>query len=390
MVEQGRTISFQLSTGGVDKLSNVSETEVGHFVQTLNPAPYVPFYAQPKVALYSLSFANTFTNIDSIFKNQTLDYWWYNLASGAWVNVPVTIPAGNYNRTDIEIAIATQLKTNPALWTHLDAAAKDVEVLPTGGAALVKCAGVADAGVADQWFPAADNPPLTFLELQSLVATTPVKIDVDKRYIKPVTIRHNPQTNRIELILLGNAEIREGSTLATVTLGLDASQMASATDHWTQVKGKSTGTEVKMPDGSLSMVNGAHGDATKQKAAEIDNVRQLGVHLPSLIASSYDRNGEEKGAQVASVPIRAAPGDSEAWEVSSPLWMPCPVAGSYIENIEWFITNERGQKVDCQGGHIEATVVLMWGNPTGKDAPPSSLAARTDITRVVQPWARMR
>jgi hypothetical protein len=42
-------------------ISNVSETEVGHFVQTLNPAPYVPFYAQPKVALYSLSFANTFT-----------------------------------------------------------------------------------------------------------------------------------------------------------------------------------------------------------------------------------------------------------------------------------------------------------------------------------------
>ena len=77
-------------------------------------------------------------------------------------------------------------------------------------------------------------------------------------------------TNRIEIILLGNAEIREGSTLATVTLGLDASQMASATDHWTQVKGKSTGTQVKMPDGSLSMVNGSHGDATKQKAAEID------------------------------------------------------------------------------------------------------------------------
>ena len=37
MAEQGRTISFQLSTGGVDKLSNVSETEVGHFVQQLNP-----------------------------------------------------------------------------------------------------------------------------------------------------------------------------------------------------------------------------------------------------------------------------------------------------------------------------------------------------------------
>ena len=78
--------------------------------------------------------------------------------------------------------------------------------------------------------------------------------------------------------MLGSAELRGGSTLATITLGLDASQMASATDHWTQVKGKFAGTQVKMPDGSLSMVNGAHGDATKQKAAEIDNVRQLCSH----------------------------------------------------------------------------------------------------------------
>ena len=34
--------------------------------------------------------------------------------------------------------------------------------------------------------------------------------------------------------------------------------------------------------------------------------------LPSLVQSSYDRNDEEKGAQVASVPIRALPGNSRA------------------------------------------------------------------------------
>ena len=68
----------------------------------------------------------------------------------------------------------------------------------------------------------------------------------------------------------------------------------------------------------LPPVNGQYGDASKQKAAEIDNVRSLGFHLPSLVQSSYDRNGEEKGAQVASVPIRALPGNSEAWEVQSP------------------------------------------------------------------------
>ena len=44
MVEQGRTISFQLSTGGVDKLSNVSETEVGHlFRPAVEPGTIRPF-----------------------------------------------------------------------------------------------------------------------------------------------------------------------------------------------------------------------------------------------------------------------------------------------------------------------------------------------------------
>ena len=53
MAEQGRTISFQLSTGNVDQLSNVSQTEKGHFVQ-VKPASDMPFYAEPKVALYAV------------------------------------------------------------------------------------------------------------------------------------------------------------------------------------------------------------------------------------------------------------------------------------------------------------------------------------------------
>ena len=69
MAEQGRTISFQLSTGNVDQLSNVSQTEKGHFVQVLNPPAYIPFYAEPKVALYALSFANTFANVETAFEN---------------------------------------------------------------------------------------------------------------------------------------------------------------------------------------------------------------------------------------------------------------------------------------------------------------------------------
>ena len=78
MAEQGRTISFQLSTGNVDQLSNVSQTQKGHFVQVLNPPAYVPFYAEPKVALYALSFTNTFANVETAFGNDDIIFQYYD------------------------------------------------------------------------------------------------------------------------------------------------------------------------------------------------------------------------------------------------------------------------------------------------------------------------
>jgi hypothetical protein len=129
---------------------------------------------------------------------------------------------------------------------------------------------------------------------------------------------------------------------------------------------------------------------TANRAALIDNVRQISVHLPGLAAGSYDRNGELNGAQVASVPIRAAPGDSEAYEVSNPLWMPCTIAGSYVDSIEWYVTNEVGKRIDNQDGHMEATIVLQWPAPTGEAAPPSSFSAKTDLSRITQAWSGLR
>ena len=89
-LQSGRTISFQLSTSNTDKLANVNQLGDGHYVQKLNPPVPVPFYASPKVALWSLSFSNTFANVDhETFANDDKFLW----QVGA--NAPVTLTISN-------------------------------------------------------------------------------------------------------------------------------------------------------------------------------------------------------------------------------------------------------------------------------------------------------
>eukprot|EP01048_Picozoa_sp_COSAG05_P005242 COSAG05_NODE_306_length_11691_cov_14.764665_1_plen_287_part_10 len=237
--QSGRTISFQLSTSNTDKLANVSRLGDGHYVQKLNPPVPVPFYASPKVALWSLSFSNTFANVDhENFANDKL-LW----QVGANAPVTLTIPKGNYRMSDLEIAIAQQLRdTQAAIWTQLnrdaqaiksrakDSTTWDLDSVPHA------IAGVADPAVASQWSDvgADGTAPLTFLELQQLARNPKTLIDLMspiKRYVKPVTLRHNPQTNRIECILLGNSSFAKASTLATEMLGFDEGQLADGANN---------------------------------------------------------------------------------------------------------------------------------------------------------------
>ena len=62
-------------------------------------------------------------------------------------------------------------------------------------------------------------------------------------------------------------------------------------------------------------------------------------------------------------------------------------SASYIEAINWYLTNEDGILLDMQGGRFEATIVISWPAAKGDDPPPSSFAARTNLSQVLQPWA---
>ena len=67
--------------------------------------------------------------------------------------------------------------------------------------------------------------------------------------------------------------------------------------------------------------------------------------------------------------------------------MPVDAAGSYIESISFFLTNEDGKELDLQGGRVEMMLALSWPSVKGEQPPPSSFAARTDIATLLQPWA---
>lgn len=393
---QGKTFSFQLSTHGVDKLSRVSQTENGHYIQQLDPPVYIPFNAEPKLALYDLSFANSFANIDPIFKNQTVE-WYQSTSETPWEDdqhMSIVVPKGNYNLSDIEIQIAKELLkthdgTEETIWGRMDTAAKGFMVPPDNNTP----AGVASPNIPEQFSDQSLTPPLTFLELQELLSGNS-KVPVKDRFIKPITLRHNPQTNRIEIILLGHSEIRTGSTLLTVTLGYDESQLATATEHWEQIP-VDVGVDKSGVENTADIISYSNGNfggtaaKDKQSAANIDNTRAINFHLPGLVGGSYDTNGALGNGRVATVPITVKPGESETWQVSAPLFMPCDVAGAYINEVEYFITNENNHKIDDQGGRISATVVLSWPAPAEGSAPPSSLQGRTDLESIRQPWANM-
>eukprot|EP01047_Picozoa_sp_COSAG01_P105288 COSAG01_NODE_34515_length_546_cov_1.127517_1_plen_151_part_01 len=151
------------------------------------------------------------------------------------------------------------------------------------------------------------------------------------------------------MIILAGGEFRKGSTLAIKVLGFDDSQLATdavgPAVHWQSMAVH--GTDPANPAGALSFDRGWDGKAgsrstfqkdkrEKQKPQRLDSSRVINFHLPGLVSGSYNRNGSEGRGRVATVPITVPPGAVEQWQVSTPLYMPCDVAGSYVNSNVWY------------------------------------------------------
>jgi hypothetical protein len=417
MASQGRTIVLQLSSKKTKDESNLRETEPGQFSLTLNPQIRVPFYANPKVALYNLSFTNSFKNVSRIeLKNATLRVLARDLTglsagppdgSGGYITtvaappnnpLEIIIPDGNYTLSEIEIEIAKQMVVGDigttGTWAHYLQAVSWGMFFEGPGPE-----GVASPDVPEHWGGAgivSTEQSFTFSELSMLLDAAKIKqfpaAGSQARYYKPLTLRHNPNTHRIEAIQMGYVEWLQDSTLPQQLFGFEDSQLGTGnsvavTPTWTFNPGISIGTgnnKLLMDANIMSVVQVA------KDAPKLQNVRAVGFHLPSLVSSSYDRNGDEFGAQIANVPLLVPPGAAQSWEANAPLFVPINAAGSVIDRIDFFITNEDGRLLDNQGSRFEATIAISWGAVQGQAPPPSSFAARTNIQGLLQPWSDPR
>ena len=113
-----------------------------------------------------------------------------NAADTDYEHFTVKLDKGNYNMSDLEIAIAKKFKSINDLWQAMNIAALGTKAKPNGdtGTAIAHAQGVADPAVASQWMDTATNPPLTFLELQELVGP--------KVVYAPCDTTHRPTASR--------------------------------------------------------------------------------------------------------------------------------------------------------------------------------------------------
>ena len=87
--------------------------------------------------------------------------------------------------------------------------------------------------------------------------------------------------------------------------------------------------------------------------------------VPTLVVPSYDRTGRLQGNQLAQVPIPDGL-PQNGYISSAPVAdysVPCSIYGSELTELEWYMTNESGDRVDEQKANCSITLTIGWDDP---------------------------
>ena len=79
-----------------------------------------------------------------------------------------------------------------------------------------------------------------------------------------------------------------------------------------------------------------------------------------LETGTYGTGGLLGGSQLALIPITAKIGETQNWEASVPIKVPCRAAGSTIGHIDFYLSNEDGDPINLLQDRFEAVVVVEW------------------------------
>eukprot|EP01045_Picozoa_sp_COSAG04_P009149 COSAG04_NODE_524_length_13127_cov_18.191511_5_plen_171_part_00 len=86
-----------------------------------------------------------------------------------------------------------------------------------------------------------------------------------------------------------------------------------------------------------------------------------GLEVAAQVRTMLDPPPE--GAQLASVPVTVPQNDTQVWEAKFDNRLPLDLHGADITAIEWYLTNQDGQRVNLQGNNFQITLRIGWLDP---------------------------
>jgi hypothetical protein len=131
-------------------------------------------------------------------------------------------------------------------------------------------------------------------------------------YVKPVTLFADTVQNRVQAVVLGGLEVT--GSLWEKLLGFSSTQIG----------------------------NNSQAVMTAASVARVDATRAIAFHCPTLCAGTFGTDGKLGGSQLGLVPITVGLGETQSYQVSVPIKLPCRAAGTKVTALNFFLSNEGG------------------------------------------------
>lgn len=171
------------------------------------------------------------------------------------------------------------------------------------------------------------------------------------RAVFPFYLRQNPGTGAVQFLsVVPDVKVKATSTLFTQMLGYDSTLTTFETDQ----------------DSTLVRPGYSHAQPfTATTTGKVSVARAVQVHVPTIVASTYDREGRLQGNQMAQIPIPVGTLQNEyvSWQASTPYYVPCQMYGSSLDSIEFYLTNENNEPLDLQVSQFAVTMTIGWASP---------------------------